>query len=111
MYVERSAAGLFSVELCDGAIALRIESHLDESETFGLTAFTIVNDSHALNRAVGFEQRSNLRFSGLKGEVPNEDIFHLGVLSTCDGESGQDRTRAVASRANAKMPKLPALLL
>jgi hypothetical protein len=86
MHVERSAVGLFPVELCDGMIALRIEAHFHESETFGLTASTIVNDRHAPNLPVRFEQRSNLKFGGLEREVPHENNFHLDILSTSDRE-------------------------
>ena len=105
MHVERPTVGFSPVELRHGVIALRIEPHFNESETFGLTAFTIMNDRHSVNRPVPFEQRSNLRFSGLEGEVSNEDIFQRRILSTCDPKSGQDRMRAAVNRANAKMPK------
>ena len=110
MHVKRSPVSLFPIELRDGAIPVGIEPHFNESEPFWLTALTIVNDGHSPNGPVRLEPRSNVGFSGLEGQVPHKDIFHFDVLSTCDRKSGQDRTRAVENRANAKMPQLLSVL-
>jgi hypothetical protein len=65
-------------------VGVRRIRHLDKSETARLGRVSVLDDGNRLNRSVGREENSQLRFRGTQIQISNENVGHslFQVLAT-----------------------------
>jgi len=77
VHVQSTAIEVHAVDGGDGFIALSVVCHLHEAEASCLTGVAIRNDVDTIDRAVGFEQRTDRFFRSPKTEVSNVNVLQL----------------------------------
>jgi len=75
--VDRPSVKLSAVQFGNSPICFGGIGHFDESEPSGLPRIAVGHNTDALNRAIGFKQRSNRVFGCSKAEVPYKNILHV----------------------------------
>jgi len=75
--VDRPSVKLSAVQFGNSPICFGGIGHFDESESSGLPRIAVGHNTDALNRAIGFKQRSNRVFGCSKAEVPYKNILHV----------------------------------
>jgi hypothetical protein len=77
IHPQRATAEFPPVQLVHSLCRFLIVCHFDESKSTRLAGFPIIHDTNACELAIGFEERPQVSFCGLKTHVSNEQILHF----------------------------------
>jgi len=76
VYFQRSPADFLAVQTRHGLARFLIVGHFDEGESASPARFPVHGDVNAGDLSVGFKERAQLRFGGLKIQIPDKQILH-----------------------------------